>query len=152
LRLTKAKEKDSIGQTSCEFKIVNRSRFAAADISIKANFAVSGLTSGGGRYIFYMRDVALAWMQPGADEEYFIGPNYLWQDDDQKEYCTRLEGMLGRSLGQLDMLELMNSCPGSSLTVYVASNHAFSGARSFQRAKFTEKDFTLITSGGELEG
>jgi hypothetical protein len=156
LRLAEVEEKDSTAHFSCEFKIINRSRFAAADISIKANLAVPGLLSGGSRYIFYMRDVTIAWMDPGADEEYFIGPVYLWQDDDQKEYCTRLEGMLGKSLGQLDLRELMKSCPGSYVTVFVASNHAFSGARSFKHAKFTEKDFTLVdsravTSGGELE-
>jgi hypothetical protein len=42
------------------------------------------------------------------------------------------------------MRELMESFPGSYVTVFVTSNHAFSGARSFRRAKFTEKDFTLI--------
>jgi hypothetical protein len=26
----------------------------------------------------------------------------------------------------------------------VASNHAFSGARAFERAKFTEKDFIIV--------
>lgn len=129
---------------TCEFQIVNRSRFAAADISIKANLSMPGLLSDGSNYVFYIRNLALAWMEPGTHEEYFIGPKYLWQDDDQKEYCTELENLLGKSLKQLDMHELMKSCPDSYVTVFVASNHAFSGARSFERAKFTEKDFVLV--------
>ncbi len=157
LRLTKAEEKDSAARLSCEFQITNQSRFAIADISIKANLSRPGLLGDGSSYIFYMRDLTVAWMEPRTHEEYFIGPKYLLQDDDQKEYCTRLEGVLGKSLGQLDMHELMESCPGSFVTVFVTSDHSPSGARSFKRAKFTEKDFILVdnkvlASGGELEG
>jgi hypothetical protein len=107
-----------------------------------------GLLSDGSNYIFYMRDLSVAWMEPGSDNEYFIGPQYLFQDDDQKEYCERLEALLGKPLDQLDMRELMASRTGSFVTVYVTSNHAFSGARSFRRAKFTEKDFTLLDEAG----
>jgi hypothetical protein len=159
LRLAEPEEKDSAAPLSCEFKIVNRSRFAAADISIKANLALAGLLGDGSRYIFYMRDLAVAWMEPGADDEYFIGPSYLSQVDDQKEYCKKLEDMLGRPLAGLDMRELMQSFPGSHVAVYVAANHAFSGARSFKRAKFTEKDFTMtggschpVSSPGQIAG
>jgi hypothetical protein len=144
LRLTKDEGKGTAAHLSCEFQITNHSRFAVADISIKANLSMPGLLAGGSNYIFYMRDLTVAWMEPGTHEEYFIGPKYLLQDDDQKEYCTRLEAVLGRSLGQLDMRELMESCPGSFLTVFVTSNHSFSGARSFKRAKFTEKNFRLV--------
>lgn len=143
LRLVAAEKTELAVHFTCEFKIVNRSRFAAADLSIKANLAVPGLLSDGSRYVFYMRDLALPWIDPGADEEYFVGPKYLSQDDDQKEYCAKLENLLGRSLEQMDMRELMRSTPGSYMAVYVASNHAFSGARAFERAKFTETDFIV---------
>lgn len=72
LRLVKAKCEKSATNFTCEFKVVNRSHFAAADLSIKANLAVPGLPSDGSRYVFYMRDLALPWMEPGADEEYFV--------------------------------------------------------------------------------
>jgi hypothetical protein len=144
LRLTANEETGSAAYASCEFQTINRSRFAAADISIKANLWVPGLLSDGSRYIFYMRDLKVPWMDPGTHEEYFVGPGYLLQDGDQKEYCSRLEDLLGRPLGQVNMRELMEACPGSFLTVFVASNHAFSGARSFVRARFTDKDFTVI--------
>jgi len=144
LRLVKVEEEGARTNFTCEFKIMNRSRFAAADLSVKANLAVPGLLSDGSRYIFYMRDVSLPWMEPGADEEYFVGPAYLLRDDDQREYCVRLENLLGKPLGEIDMRELMESLPDSCMTVYVASNHAFSGARAFERAKFTEKDFIIV--------
>lgn len=62
-----------------------------------------GLLSDGSNYIFYMRNLSTAWMEPGSDEEYFVGPQYLFQEDDQKEYCARLEALPGKSLNQLDM-------------------------------------------------
>jgi hypothetical protein len=144
LTLTRVEGKGFKNYFSCEFKIINRSRFAAADISVKANLYVPGLFPAGSNYIFYMRDLAVAWMDPGADNDFFIGPEYLLKIDDQKEYCTRLEDKLGKSLEQLDMPQLMQSCPGSYVAVFVTSNHAFSGARSFVRAKFTEKDFIVV--------
>lgn len=125
----------------CEFTVVNRGRFAAADISIKANLSVPGLLSDGSVFDLYMRDLTVSWMEPGADDQYVIGTMHLLQDKEQKEYCMRLEGRLDRSLEQLDLLELMKACSGSFVTVFVASNHAFSGARSFKRAMFTENDF-----------
>jgi hypothetical protein len=73
LRLTGAEEEDSSTHLSCEFKIVNRRRFAAADISIKANLALSGLLGDGSRYIFYMRDLTLAWMEPGRTTNISLG-------------------------------------------------------------------------------
>jgi hypothetical protein len=143
LRLVKAEGEESSANFTCEFKIVNRSRFAAADLSIKANLTVPGLLPDGSRYIFYMRDLTLAWMEPGEDQEYFVWPMYLSRDADQKEYCIKLESLLGKPLEKIGMRELMSSCPGSYVTVYVASNHAFSGARAFKRAKFTENDFIV---------
>ena len=85
-------------------------------------------------------------MEPGEDQEYFVGPRYLSQDADQKEYCIKLESLLGKSLEKMDMSELMSCCPGSYMTVYVTSNHAFSGARAFKRAKFTESDFIVAAN------
>jgi hypothetical protein len=55
-----------------------------------------------------------------------------------------LENLPGKPLEQIDMRELMGSFPDSYMTVYVASNQAFSGARAFKRAKFTEKDFIIV--------
>ena len=144
LTITKVAEKSSETHFSCEFKIVNRSRFAAADITVKANLYMPGFFTDGSNYIFYMRDLTVAWMDPGADNDFFIGPDYLLRSDDQREYCTKLEDRLGESLERLDMPRLMQSCPGSYVTVFVTSNHAFSGGRSFIRAKFIEKDFTVI--------
>jgi hypothetical protein len=141
LRLITAGISSSGMQLVCEFVLINRSRFAAADVSIKANFSVPGLLSESGVFDFYMRDLTLPWMEPGSEEQYIIGPKYLLHEGEQQEYSARLTGRLGKPLDQLDMRQLMEACTGSYVTVFVASNHAFSGARSFKRAVFTKKDF-----------
>lgn len=140
---------DSKSRMTCEFILINRSRFAAADISIKANFSIPGLMSERGVFHFYMRDLTAPWMDPGERNEYYVGSKYIMQEDEQKEYGFRLEKRLGKSLDQLDMRELMEACAGSYVTVFVSSNHAFSGARSFKRAIFTEKNFILATDACE---
>ena len=146
LRLVEGEEGASRTRPTWEFTVINRGRFAAADISLKVNFSVPGLLSAGNVFNFYMRDLSVSWMEPGTDDQYVIGPKHLLQDDEQKEYCTKLEKMLGRSLRQLDMLELLEACAGSYVTVFVASNHAFSGARSFTRGVFAEKDFIMANN------
>jgi hypothetical protein len=124
-----------------QFTVVNHGRFAAADISIKITFSVPGLLSKHGVFDFYMRDLAIPWMGPRTDDQYNIEPHQLLQDAEQQEYCISLERKLGRSLRHLEMRELVKACDGSYVTVFIASNHAFSGARSFKRAIFIAQDF-----------
>ena len=149
LRLVRAVNSNSEIHFVCEFTLINRSRFAAADISIKANFTVPGLLSEHGVFDFYMRDLVVPWMEPGKGDHYIIGSEYLLHESDQKEYYTRLENRLGKSLERLNMRELVEACAGSYVTVFVASNHTFSGARAFKRAIFTEKDFILASNSCE---
>jgi hypothetical protein len=124
-----------------QFIVVNRGRIAAADISIKITFSVPGFLSKDRVFDFYMRDLTVPWMGPRTDDQYNIEPHQLLLDAEQKEYCISLERKLGRSLRHMEMRELVESCDGSYVTVFVASNHAFSGARSFKRAIFTAQDF-----------
>jgi hypothetical protein len=146
LRLIKSAKGENSKHSVCEFYAINRGRFAAADISIKATFLVPDFLTHGKDFAFYMRDIVTAWLGPGMDNQYVIGPQHLLHDSEQKEYCARLERKIGKSLRQIDMRELMESCPGSYVTVFMASNHAFSGARSFNHVIYTEKDF--LPTGG----
>ena len=65
LRLVVGQNSNSETHLVCEFIVINHSRFAAADISIKANFSVPSLLSEGGVFDFYMRDLAVPWIEPG---------------------------------------------------------------------------------------